>query len=762
MRAPARRVGGFLLAAANFVAGIGILGGCGGGSSTSGDGGSTPGVIGVTVTPATAAVAINGTQSFTATVSNDSAAKGVTWALSCATANGCGSLSATTSASGTAVTYTAASAVPNPATVTLMATSVSDGTKSASATITITPGSSIGNVSVTISPKATGLALSQSLALTATVTNDVNGAGVTWTASAGTFSAQAASKATYVAPNSPGSGITITATSKADATKSATATIAVTDLAGVTTYHNDVARDGANNQEYLLNTSNVNQSSFGKLFSCTVDGAVYAQPLWVPNVNIGGGTHNVIIVATMRDSVYALDADASPCGNPYWHQTLIPSGETYGASSDLGTSDIFPDIGILGTPVIDPTTQTVYVVTKTKTSSTNYIQRLHALSLTTGAEAGNSPVTIAATSPGSCEGGAINTFNPLTENQRPGLALSNGMVYISWASHGDQGSYHGWILGYQTANLTAVPTVFNVTPNTASGFAYCRGGIWMSGGAPAFDAAGNMYVVSGNGAFDGASGSATMPTDFSDSYIKLSTPNLQVLDYFTPFNQSTLDSNDADVGASGTSVLIDGTGGGNYLVGGSKAGIIYVVNRDNMGKYNSTTDSVQQEWTTNPSSHSFSTPAFWNNSLYYFGVNFGGTLAGQMYTFDTSDGNFNTTAASATPSGFGFAGATPSISGSSATANGIVWAIDSGQNGTSDSGSAAAGPAVLHAYDATNLGNELWNSSQNAIRDQAGNAVKFTVPTVANGKVYIGTRGSDNTIGGGTTFGEIDVYGLLP
>jgi hypothetical protein len=615
---------------------------------------------------------------------------------------------------------------------------------------------------VAISPKATGLALNQSLGMTATVANDVNGAGVTWTASTGAFSAQAATTATYVAPNSPGSGITITATSKADATKSATATIAVTDLAGVTTYHNDGARDGANNQEYLLTTSNVSQSSFGKLFSCTVDGAVYAQPLWVPNVNIGGGTHNVIIVATMRDSVYALDADTIPCGNPYWHQTLIPGGETYGASSDLSSSDIFPDIGILGTPVIDPTTQTVYVVTKTKTSSTNYIQRLHALSLSTGAEAANSPVTIAATSPGSCEGGATNTFNPLTENQRPGLALSNGMVYVSWASHGDQGAYHGWILGYQTANLAAVPTVFNVTPNAATGFAYCRGGIWMSGGAPAFDAAGNMYVVSGNGAFDGASGSATLPTDFSDSYIKLSTPNLGVLDYFTPFNQSTLDSNDSDVGASGTSVLIDGTGGGNYLVGGSKAGIIYVVNRENMGKYNTTKDGVQQEWTTNPSSHSFSTPAFWNNSLYYFGVNFGGTLAGQMYTFKTSGGAFNTTAASATPTGFGFAGATPSISGSSATANGIVWAIDSGQYGTSDGGTSAAGPAILHAYDATNLGSELWNSSQNASRDQAGNAVKFTVPTVANGKVYIGTRGSDNTIGGGATFGEIDVYGLLP
>ncbi|MBV9886836.1 MAG: hypothetical protein JO119_09850, partial [Acidobacteria bacterium] len=206
-------------------------------------------------------------------------------------------------------------------------------------------------MSVTISPKVMGLVLNQSLGLKATVANDVNGAGVTWSATSGTFSAQAATTATYVAPNSPGSGITITATSKADATKSATATIAVTDLAGMTTYHNDVARDGANNQEYLLTTSNMNQSSFGKLFSCTVDGAVYAQPLWMPHVNIGGGTHNVIVVATMRDSVYVFDADLNPC-KTYWNKQLLGAGETWGSSSDVGTADIFPDIGILGTPVI--------------------------------------------------------------------------------------------------------------------------------------------------------------------------------------------------------------------------------------------------------------------------------------------------------------------------------------------------------------------------------------------------------------------------
>ena len=250
-------------------------------------------------------------------------------------------------------------------------------------------------------------------------------------------------------------------------------------------------------------------------------------------VFVHGGWRGVCAAAVGAEREYRRqDAQRHRCGDDARLRVCVRCGcdsvpETIGINNagngrDVGgerrrqRGDIFPDIGILGTPVIDPTTETIYVVTKTKTSSTNYIQRLHALNLTTGAETTNSPVTIAATFPGTCEGGSTNTFNPLTENQRPGLALSNGMVYISWASHGDQGAYHGWILGYQTANLAAVPTVFNVTPNAAPGFAYCRGGIWMSGGAPAFDAAGNMYVVSGNGAFDGTSGSAALPTDFSE------------------------------------------------------------------------------------------------------------------------------------------------------------------------------------------------------------------------------------------------------
>jgi hypothetical protein len=561
-----------------------------------------------------------------------------------------------------------------------------------------------------------------------------------------------ATTAKFTAPNSPGSGITVTATSKADTTKSATATFGITDLPGVTTYHNDGDRDGVNNQEYVLDKSNVKSGTFGKLFSCSADGALFAQPLWVPNVNIGGGVHNVIVAATMRDSVFVFDADASPCVT-YWHTTLIPTGETYGNWNDVGNDDIFPDIGILGTPVIDPSTNNIFVVTKTKTNATTYHQRIHALSMATGAEALGGPVDITATnvtSTGNCEGGSSMVFDPLWENQRPGLAIANGSVYVAWASHGDTAVWHGWVVGFNTSNLS-ISAVWNDTLNAVSGEIGCRGGIWMSGGAPAVDKNNNIYVLTGNGAFDGMG-------SYGDSFVKLTTPTLSVADYFTPFNENTMQSTDADLGSSGTSVLFDQTAGPSYMIGGSKNGVIYVVDRTNMGHHNTTTDAVVQEWTAD--GKSFSTPAFWNNTLYYFGIQFGTSHQGEMFPFDTGMGMFTTTPSASTTSQFRFTGATPSISASSPTTDGIVWALETGSHGT-DHGAALAGPAVLHAFDATNIATELWNSSTNA-GDAAGNAVKFTVPTIANGKVYVPTRGNDDTEGGGTIFGEVDVYGLIP
>jgi chitodextrinase len=628
----------------------------------------------------------------------------------------------------------------------------------ASATTSSSGGSSI---TVSISPKRGGLTTSQTLSVAATLTNDAANQGVTWSSSGGgSFSLPTSTSGvpvTFTAPSSAGV-ITITATSVANNSASASATIGVTDLAGVLTYHNNLSRDGTNTREYALTPSNVTTSTFGKLFSCAVDAAIYAQPLWIPKVSVGGGIHNVVLVATMKDSVYLFDADISPCVT-YWHKQLIPSGETYGHYTDLGSSDIFPDIGILGTPVIDPSTATIYLVSKTKTTSggTTYIQRLHALSLTDGSERANSPVAIdsSITVPGTCEGGSSIAFNAQTQNQRPGLALVGGTLYIAWASHGDSDPYHGWVISFNSSTLARI-NAWNATPNKLGSTPYCRGGIWMSGGAPAVDSSNNVYVMTGNGVFDAGGGGS----NYGSSYIKL-TSSLGVSDYFTPHDQLNLDGNDTDVGSGGTALLIDQTSGpvSHLMVGAGKSGTFYLLNRDNMGHFNASSDSAAvQTWTA--SGRSFSTPAFWNNKMYYFGVIFGSTVPGQQYTFTPSTGQFSTTPTASTPTGFGFPGATPSVS-ANGTSNAIVWAIDSSEYGTRNSGVATATAAILHAYDGSNIGTELWNSGQ-GLGNSAGNAVKFTVPTVANGKVYIGTRGNDNTSGSGTVFGELDVYGLLP
>jgi hypothetical protein len=718
---------------------------------------SGPPAVAVTLSLATATVAVNGTQAFTATVTGDSGNKGVTWAVAgtgC-TAATCGAVAPTSSASGTAVTYTAPAAVPNPASVTLTATSVADSTKTASATITITAASG-SPISVALTPTRGGLVTAQSLNFTATVTNDVGGQGVTWTTTGGTFSVQAATTATFVAPATAGS-ITVTATSKADVTKSASATIGITDFAGAFTYHNNLSRDGSNPHEFALTPSNVTTASFGKLFSCNADGAIYAQPLWAPKVNIGGGTHNVIVAATMRDSVYVFDADANPCVT-YWNKNLIPAGETYGNWNDLGSADIYPDIGILGTPVVDPASGTIYVVTKTKDSGGVYHQRIHALGLIDGSEKFSGPMEISSsiTVPGTGDGSSNGTvpFNPKTENQRSGLALVNGVVYVAWASHGDNGPYHGWIIGYNAANLAQAPIVFNDTPNGSDG------GIWMSGGAPAADSANNLYAISGNGSFD-----KTAPrTNYGMAFMKLSTAGaLSVADFFSPLNEDTLSSSDLDLGAGGAAVLVDATAGPfpHLVVGGGKDHQLFVLNRDGMGGYSGSANNVVQ--TLDFGNGIFATAAFWNNTLYL-----AGSAQLKAFTLNPATSQFSVAPSSQSTATFGFPGSSPTVS-SSGTTNGIVWAMSSNAFGTSNSTAPpngtpkAAGPTILHAYDATNLNTELWNSTQAAGgRDTAGNAVKFTVPTVANGRVYVGTRGSDDSAGNGTVFGQINVYGLLP
>jgi hypothetical protein len=618
-------------------------------------------------------------------------------------------------------------------------------------TVTATTEAS-GPVSVSISPQRGGVVISQTLPLTAAVNNDIGGAGVTWTTTGGTLTGQTPTSATF---SSTAAGtFVITAESNADTTVSASVTIGVTDLSGVTTYHNNPSRDGTNTKEYALTTSNVNTSSFGKLFSCAVDGEVYAQPLWMPNLVIGGGTHNVIFVATQNDSVYAFDADANPCVQ-YWQNSFLGTGIIPVPPTDTGDAfDINKQIGITGTPVIDADSKTLYVVAKTKEITGTdcsvlapcYFQRLHAMSLVDGTEKFGGPVAItpAITVPGSGDTGDSSVgctatsgnvpFCPLRENQRPGLALAGGNVYVSWASHGDVPPYHGWIMSFNASNLAQPPVLFNDSPNGR------EGGIWMSGGAPAIDTNNNLYVTTGNGDYDGAD-------DFGDSFLKLNS-GLVLQDWFTPSVQDTLDSLDLDLGSGGAVVLVDlpFSAVPHILIGGGKGtnalGQVYVVNRDNMGQ-NANPDNVVQAFDLG--GMIFSTAAFWQNTMYIAGVE--QTL--KAFALNTSTSQFSTMATSQSSHSYGFPGTTPVVSSAGTTSGtGIAWALDTNST-TAGNGSGTDGPAVLYAYDALNLGTELWNSTQGS-GNAAGNAVKFCVPTVANGKVYVGTQT------------EVDVYGLLP
>jgi hypothetical protein len=576
-----------------------------------------------------------------------------------------------------------------------------------------TTAQSTSKTAITISPTRAALTTGQAQTFSAAVTgNSVT--TVTWevdsipggNSSVGTVS----TTGMYSPPSSPGAH-TVAARSVADTTVSASANVYITDLAGVFTYHNDLSRDGVNSQEYALTTSTVKAATFGKRFACAIDASAYAQPLWVANVNISGGTHNVLIAATVHDTVYAFDADISPC-KTYWSQSLLAGGETWVNNMDVGGSpDLAPDIGIVGTPVIDPTTNTIYVVSKSKNGVTIH-QRLHALSLIDGSEKFSGPQEIAFLFNGI-------TFSPLSQNQRAGLALLNGVVYIAHGSHGDFGTYYGWIQGYNASTLAQV-SVFIDTPGAG------MGGIWMAGGAPAVDSTNNMYVITGNGNFDGV-------TLFGDSFLKLSTPNLGVLSFFAPSDQATLNSGDIDFGSGGATILVDQPSGPvqRLAIGGGKVGTLFLLNRDSLGGNTANDAGAVQSFSVG--NRIFSTPAFWQNTLYIAPI----TDHLKSYTFNPTTGQFTTAPASQSPGTFGSPGSTPSIS-AQGTSNGIVWATEKG-----------TGPAVLHAYDATNVGTELWNSA-NSSADQAGQAVKFTVPTVANGKVYVGT------------VGEISVYGLSP
>jgi hypothetical protein len=610
----------------------------------------------------------------------------------------------------------------------------------------------VSNVVMSLAPQNAAITLTRTQQFTATVPG---GGSATWTVDGianGNATVGTISSSGLYAAGSPGIH-SIVATSVANSTQTAGSVVAVTDLAGVYTYHNDAARDGANTQEYALTVANVNTSSFGKVASCAVDGAIYGQPLWVANVVIGAAPHNVVFVTTQHDSLFAFDGDSVSC-TPLWSISLIDAahGGATGEKSvpstlvGAGFGDIQPEIGVNGTPVIDPSTGILYVVSKSVNAAQDtFYQRLHAIDITTGNEESGSPVLISGAYPGTGDGGATVAFNSKQQNQRAGLALVNGTVFIAWGSHEDSYPWYGWAMGYQYfAGVWAQSAVFNTTPNVH------EGGIWMGGGAPSVDSNNNLYFLTGNGEFD-ADNSSAPNNDYGDSLVQVS-PMLQVTSYFTPSDEAADFSGDRDFGSGGAAVLADLPAGDTVthaLVCGGKDGTLYVLNRDMLGGELGDAAAVQL---ISIGHGLFSTAAVWNN--YLFAAGSGGPLA--SFQLNTSTATF--TPATASSHAFGFPGATPSVS-AAATQNGVVWALDTHSYCTHQS--AACGPAVLHAYDATNLTTELWNSSLIST-DAAGNAVKFSVPTIANGRVYVATRG--NNAGGAdsstTVPGELEIYGL--
>lgn len=664
----------------------------------------------MTIAPGTASLLTGATQQFTASVQGLSNPT-ITWSVD-SVAGGNASVG-TISSSGL---YTAPAA---PGAHTITASDGSGTGDSANAQISV--------FSFTITPGATLLSPGAKQQYTATITGLTN-SSVTWAvdtvaggnSSVGTID----STGLYTAPNAIGLH-TITAASAAVPADTVSSRVTVVNVAqsAVLTYHNDDARDGAYLEEVTLTPSNVNSKQFGKLLSYAVDGQIYGQPLYVPQLTIPNkGTHDLVFVATENNSVYAFDADAA-AANPttFWQ---VNFGAPVGAYDSGGP---WPYVGILSTPVIDATTNTMYLVAHVNGKTPWY--QLHAIDITTGADK-VSPVSVG----GSYNGDSIGNGC----YQRMGLALDpvTNWVYIPIGS-----CPHGWILAYDKSTL-AQKAIFEAT-NGAQG-----GGFWSSGGAPAIDdATGEVYVMNGADAGDEQWISSTSMVGYNDSFLRLDPKSLAVLDYFAPDNNIALATSDADLG-SGSNILLPGSSAiPHETLGGGKDGNIFVINRDSMGGYNGSSNNVLQTVHIGTSQYNniFSTPVYWNGFV-YFHPN-ADVLRQFTWNANASAGQqLSSSATYASATSFGMHGATASLSANGAN-NGIIWDIDNSTYNRSDP--AASGYAVLHAYDATNVSKELYNSAQAGSRDQAGFALKFTVPTIANGRVFVPT---------GT---ELDIYGEL-
>jgi uncharacterized protein (TIGR03437 family) len=497
----------------------------------------------------------------------------------------------------------------------------------------------------------------------------------------------------------------------------------------VTTYRNNLARTGENLQETILTPSNVTPDQFGKLFSHPVDGQVYAQPLYVPSVAIPGkGVHNVVFIATAHDTVYAFDADsvAGPNAAPLWQVSLAETaaGERPATVSDvLGCTSIIPEIGITGTPVIDTTTGTLYAVALTIRQD-QFVHRLHALDIATGAERPGSPVVIEATVAGMGDffsSTDVLPFHPYLHKNRAGLLLLNGIVYTAWASNCDTGQFHGWLIGYDAKTLRRT-AVFNSSPNAG------WGSFWMGGAAPAADSDGYIYAISGNGPFN----ANTNGSEFGDSFLKLAPADgLAVADYFTPYNQLDLAQKDLDLGSSGAVLLPDSVSDGlhrHLLISAGKEGRIYLIDRDQMGRFNGDGDRQIVQSLEGAIGPLYGGPAYFNQTVYFSAAH------DTLKAFSIANGQLGMSPSSQGSQVFDFRGAVPAIS-ADGSSNGIVWLLEGESGGT------------LHAYDAANVADELYNSQMKGSRDSLGSYVRFTVPTVANGKVYVGTGNSVTVFG---------------
>jgi len=690
----------------------------------------------ISITPATFSLIVDGTQQLTATATYSDGSKtdigaSASWASSNKTV-------ATVKLDG-------------------VVTALAAGTATISANLTGHNGSAAvavqstrALVSISITPGSTALTVGGTQQLTATAnysdgsTANINASG-SWTSSNSTI---AAVNSTGLVVAAAAGNVTITASFS---NQSATSTVAVG--ANVVTWHNDNLRSGLNAGEGILTPQNVNSQRFGKVYSYSVDGYIYAQPLFVSNLSVNGSLHNVVFVATENDSVYAFDSDNFASGSSLWHVSLLQSDET-----PIAGGSIQPYLGITSTPAIDLTSHTMYIVSAQESSTGSGTFRLHALDITNGTEKFGGPATLQASMPGT-NSDSVNGVVSLTTFcvQRAALLLANGSVFIGFG-----GCHSGWLLAYDAQSLSRTG-VFNSSPNLDGEGTYGgAGGIWMGGGGPAADDLGNIYITTGNGPYDGQ-------TAFGDSVLKFDS-TLNLLDHFTPHDYRYMDCADKDL-AGGGLLLIPGS---TEALAGGKSGKLYLVNTTGLGGMQANdagatqtlwfeSDKVAPYLASCTDSHGvntadinsyeiFSTSAFFNGSI-YLGVtptlpavpaplrkfSYSGTLTPGASTSDNILENSY--------------GTTPFIS-AAGTSSGIVWMIDHGQPIQS---SGMASSAILRAFDASNLAVELYDSSRNS-SDVPGYGIKFTSPIVANGKVFIGT--AHDPISHPNPTGELDIYGL--